>query len=128
MGRKFNIKVECNFEYLWRYNITLACEMCNASGERVDYGYVERRIGDIGCNMLHQPADWKNESLELATVECDQIRVLLYVNPHTMPRERDVEALPPFPMRVCITADRKSLYDKSHEVDQRGGTSVSVEL
>ena len=41
MGRKFKVEISSDFDYLWRYNITLACEQFDANGERIDFSSVE---------------------------------------------------------------------------------------
>lgn len=128
MERKFTIVANCDFPYLWRYNLLLSCEMCDAAGERIDFAYKERRIGEIGCQMSRKPADWKPSDMELTTVECDHIRALLYVNPHTMPAGREVEALPPFEVRITVTVEGESIYSKVHYVDQRGGAAIDIVL
>lgn len=128
MGRKFTVVASCDFPYLWRYNLLLSCEMCDAAGERINFAYEERRTGEIGCQMKRKPADWKPSDVVLSTIECDHIRALLYVNPHTMPAGREVEALPPFEVRVKVTDGEEILYNKIHYVDQRGGASISITL
>lgn len=128
MGRKFNIVASCDFPFLWRYNLLLVCEMCDAAGERIDFAYEERRLGDVGCRMSEPPAGWKSGDLVLESCECERVRVLLYVNPHTLPTSRDVESLPPFEIRVTVSDANVTLYSKVHYVDQRGGAAISVEV
>ncbi len=128
-GRIFDIELSCDFEYLWRYNITLACEMLGEQGERLDFGSKELRVADIGSQMRVAPEGWtKRQKLQLSTVRCASIRMVAYLLAHTMPEERDVESLKPFEMRIMVTTDGEKIYNKVHYVDQRGGAAINIVL
>ena len=53
---RFKISVSSNFKELWRYNITVVCELCSANGERIEYKAEESYVAPVGANLSAAPA------------------------------------------------------------------------
>lgn len=129
MGRKFKVELCSDFDYLWRYNITLACEQLDSSGERIDFSSVERKVADIGTNLKAAPEGWqRGEKLSLTTSECDHISLIVYLLPHTLPPQKDVDSCAPFKLSIKVSAGREKVYDKVHYINQWGGDSIELKL
>ena len=129
MARKFNILLSSDFEQAWRYNIDLVCETLDAAGNRTAFLTEAIHLAEVGDNLSEPPVGWsKGTRLEIQTEECESVRILGYVVAHSMIKHRGVDSVKPFDITLKVTADGKKIYEKSHPVDQRGGTAIGIEL
>lgn len=126
---RFKISVSSRFEELWRYNIVLVCELCDANGERIDYLAEESFIAAVGSNLEVPPVDYSvDRTLRIATKEGDYINVLVYVVPHTLPSTNDIFKTKPFSLVVKIENEQKEpLVNQVFKVNQWSGDNISLE-
>ena len=126
---RFKISVSSRFEELWRYNIVLVCELCDANGERIDYLAEESFIAAVGSNLEVPPVDYSvDRTLRIATKEGDYINVLVYVVPHTLPPTNDIFKTKPFSLVVKIENEQKEpLVNQVFKVNQWSGDNISLE-
>ena len=126
---RFKISVSSRFEELWRYNIVLVCELCNANGERIDYLAEESFVAEVGSNLEVPPVDYSvDRTLRIATKEGDHINVLVYVVPHTLPSTNDIFKTKPFSLVVKIENEQKEpLVNQVFKVNQWSGDNISLE-
>ena len=83
---RFKIAVSSKFEELWRYNIIVVCELCSASGERIDFISQESTIAPVGSNLAVPPIDYDTKrNIVIESGEGDYANILVYVIPHTLP-------------------------------------------
>ena len=124
----FKVSVSSSFEELWRYNLVLVCEVCNANDERVEYLSEESFIAPVGTNLTAPPSDYEvNRKLSLSTKEGDHLNVLIYVVPHTLPTTNDVTKTKPFPLIVKIVDDKKEvLVNQVFKVNQWSGDNIAL--
>jgi hypothetical protein len=125
---KFSISASSRFEELWRYNIVLVCELCNAKGERIDYLAEESFIAEAGSNLEVPPADYSvDRTLRIVTKEGDYINVLLYVLPHTLPSTDDIFKTKPFSLVLKVENDKKEmLVNQAFKINQWSGDNISL--
>ena len=128
MGQ-FKISVSSRFEELWRYNIVLVCELCNAKGERIDYLAEESFVAPVGSKLEVPPTDYSvDRTLRIATKEGDYINVLVYVVPHTLPTTNDIVKTKPFSLVVKVENEKKeSLVNQVFKVNQWSGNNITLE-
>lgn len=126
---RFKISVSSRFEELWRYNIVLVCELCDANGERIDYLAEESFIAAVGSNLEVPPVDYSvDRTLRIATKEGDYINVLVYVVPHTLPSTNEIFKTKPFSLVVKIENEQKEpLVNQVFKVNQWSGDNISLE-
>lgn len=126
---RFKISVSSRFEELWRYNIVLVCELCDANGERIDYLAEESFIAAVGSNLEVPPVDYSvDRTLRIATKEGDYINVLVYIVPHTLPSTNDIFKTKPFSLVVKIENEQKEpLVNQVFKVNQWSGDNISLE-
>ena len=126
---RFKISVSSRFEELWRYNVVLVCELCDANGERIDYLAEESFIAAVGSNLEVPPVDYSvDRTLRIATKEGDYINVLVYVVPHTLPSTNDIFKTKPFSLVVKIENEQKEpLVNQVFKVNQWSGDNISLE-
>ena len=129
MASKFTIHVKSSYEELWRYNIVLVCELCNAKGERIDYLAEESFIAAVGSNLEVPPVDYSvDRTLRIATKEGDYINILVYVVPHTLPSTNDIVKTKPFSLVVKVENDKKeSLVNQVFKINQWSGDNITLE-
>ena len=124
----FKVSVSSKFEELWRYNIVLVCELCNAKGERIDYLSEESFIAPVGSNLDAAPIDYSvDRTLRLTTKEGDYLNILVYIIPHTLPSTDDIIKTKPFPLIVKIENDKKEiLVNQAFKINQWSGDNIAL--
>ena len=130
MARRFTFSMECSVADSWRHNIDLMYVCYDSSGQKLSHGSVEDHIAPVGTNLKTQPAELGTgrRKVEILSDECDNIRLLGYVNTHSMPTIKSVSQMPPFALRVKVWADGELLYDKVRRVSVWGGDSVDLKF
>lgn len=130
MARRFTFTVECSVADSWRHNIDLMYVCYDSSGQKLSHGSIEDHIAPVGTNLKTQPAELGTgrRKVEILSDECDSIRLLGYVNTHSMPTEKSVAHMPPFALRVKVVADGEVLYDKVRNVSVWGGDSIDLKF
>ena len=124
----FKVSVSSKFEELWRYNIVLVCELCDAKGERIDYLSEESFIAPVGSNLDAAPIDYSvDRTLRLTTKEGDYLNILVYIIPHTLPSTNDIIKTKPFPLIVKIENDKKEiLVNQVFKINQWSGDNIAL--
>ena len=130
MARRFTFSVECSVADSWRHNIDLMYVCYDSSGQKLSHGSIEDHIAPVGTNLKTQPAELGTgrRKVEILSDECDSIRLLGYVNTHSMPTNKSVSQMPPFALRVKVCADGELLYDKVRNVSVWGGDSIDLKF
>ena len=124
----FKVSVSSKFEELWRYNIVLVCEVCNANGERLDYLAEESTVAPVGSNLEAAPIDYSvDRTLRIATKEGDHLNILVYVIPHTLPSTNDIIKTKPFPLIVKVeNTEKEVLVNQAFKINQWSGDNIAL--
>ena len=124
----FKVSVSSKFEELWRYNIVLVCEVCNANNERIDYLSEESFIAPVGSNLDSAPIDYSvDRTLRITTKDGDYLNILVYVVPHTLPSTNDIVKTKPFPLVVTVENDKKDiLVNQADKINQWSGDNIAL--
>ena len=122
------MSVSSKFEELWRYNIVLVCEVCNANGERLDYLAEESTVAPVGSNLEAAPIDYSvDRTLRIATKEGDHLNILVYVIPHTLPSTNDIIKTKPFPLIVKVeNTEKEVLVNQAFKINQWSGDNIAL--
>lgn len=125
---RFKISVSSKFEELWRYNITLVCELCSKDGERKEYRSEESFIAPVGANLNAAPADYPvARTLTIESGEGYYVNLLVYVVPHTLPTTDDIYKTKPFSLIVKVESGTEIVVNQAFEINQWSGDNISLE-
>ena len=124
----FKVSVSSKFEELWRYNLVLVCEVCDAKGERLDYLAEESCVAPVGSNLDAAPIDYSvDRTLHIKTKEGDYLNILVYIIPHTLPSTDDIIKTKPFPLIVKVENEKKEiLVNQAFKINQWSGDNIAL--
>ena len=126
MGR-CKTSVSSSYKELWRYNITLVCELCSADGERVEYKAEESIVAPVGSNMQSAPADYpKSRTVIIESGDGDYLNILVYVVPNTLPVTNNIFETKPFPLIVKVESEGKMVLNQVFEINQWSGDNIAL--
>ncbi len=125
----FRIELTSTSDRWWRFNIELLCEALDEGEQRIAFCSAHSTIAEIGVKPQDLPDNPTHPNpLRLTTPPCDHARLFLYLIPHTLPDEREVEAAPPFPAVLSLYYNRKLIHREIVLVNQWCGASRSWTL
>ncbi len=123
------ISVSSNFKELWRYNITLVCELCAADGERIEYRVEESIVAPVGSNLPTPSKEYpKSRRLFIECGDGDHLNILVYVVPHTLPTTDDIFKTKPFSLIVKVENESGVLLNQSFEINQWSGDNIALKV
>ena len=113
----------------WRHNIDIMYVCYDEQWQELSHGSHQDHIASVGDNLKSAPKGLcGTRKVELATEECAHVRLLGYVNAHSLPTSKTVSDLPPFPLKVRVTADNEVLLDKLRKVSVWGGDTIDLKF
>ena len=93
----FTIEVSSRYEGWWRYNVALMCGCFDAADNRTGFASTCSEIAPVGANLKEPPATQAGRRhIALTTDPCDHLMLYVYIIPHTLPADNDIEATRPF--------------------------------
>jgi len=126
---RFKTSVSSSFKELWRYNITLVCELCSADGERVEYKAEESIVAPVGSNLQSTPADYpKSRTVIVESGDGDYLNILIYVVPNTLPTTNEIYNTKPFPLIVKVENEDKVALNQVFEINQWSGDNITLRV
>ena len=124
----FKVTISSRFEELWRYNIVAVCELCSATGERIEYKSKESTIAPVGSNLTAPPLDYNpKRTIVLESGEGDFVNLLVYVIPHTLPSTSDIYKTKNFHLTVKVEANKEILLNQVFDINQWSGDNISLD-
>ncbi|MFR9649252.1 MAG: hypothetical protein SNJ33_03870 [Rikenellaceae bacterium] len=125
----YNIEIKSSFEGFWRYNIMVMCAGYNHAGEQIFVTSGEDIIAQIGEELTSKPGDYpSNRVLQLQTPPASQLRLLIYVIPHTLPLSSNMNDSDPFELSVEVSSRSERVYISKESVNQWSGDSFDIEI
>ncbi len=121
--RGFTIEVTSRYDGFWRYNTALTCGCFDAAGNRSGFAAASSHVADVGAELSAAPHDL---TTRLATGPCARIDCFLYVVPHTLPRDNDIDATRPFDLEVRIAYGGRPIRTERHAINQWSGASIEL--
>lgn len=89
----FTIEVTSRYEGWWRYNAALMCGCFDAAGRRIGFASSASTVADVGSNLAERPATSPPiRTAALQTMPCDHLVLYLYIIPHTLPADNEIDA------------------------------------
>ena len=125
--RGFTIEVTSRYDGFWRYNTALTCGCFDAAGNRSGFAAASSHVADVGAELSAAPHDFpRDRTTRLATGPCARIDCFLYVVPHTLPRDNDIDAPRPFDLEVRIAYGGRPIRTERHAINQWSGASIEL--
>ena len=124
----FKIEVTSHEPEWWRYNVAFTCGCMDARGERIGYASSQSHIADVGSNPEPPKPTKEQRKAVLETMPCDNLLLYLYVIPHTLPEEREIEATAPFAITIKTFYNGKLLHTKQRSVNRWSGASLEMRI
>lgn len=125
----FSIEIASRFDDWWRYNAVLMCGCFDDAGERIGFASAESHVADVGAGPAERPADVApDRRLTLETEPCDHLVLYVYVIPHTLPQDNDIEATKPFPLDLKIAYDGRRFRSERLQINRWSGISLELRI
>ena len=94
-----------------------------------EHGIVAPTGADVGSNLTERPADIAaDRTAALQTMPCDHLVLYLYIIPHTLPADNEIDATRPFGIEVRISYAGRRLRTEKREINQWSGASVEMRV
>ena len=79
--------------------------------------------------LAERPADIAaDRTAALQTMPCDHLVLYLYIIPHTLPADNEIDATRPFGIEVRISYAGRRLRTEKREINQWSGASVEMRV
>ena len=129
---EYLVKISCDFEELWRYNLVVMGSMLKG-GEQVDLMKFRSDVAAVGDNLLAKPVgyDESRRRVELRSansVDADALTLYIYIIPHTLPTTDVVSEAEDFEFRVEIEHAGDRVYGHTFEVNQWSGDNIVIRV
>ena len=129
MEKGFTIEIASRFEGWWRYNAVLMCGCFDAAGTRIDFASAESHVADVGAGPAERPANIApDRRLTLETQPCDHLLLYVYVIPHTLPQNNDIETTKPFALDLKIAYRGVRFRSERLSINQWSGISLELRV
>lgn len=120
--KRYRIELTCADEAWWRYNVVMTAQGLDPNGDRQEYYAVEDRIAEMEDKLTERPAGYPaDRRTVLECGPCDRLQLHLYILPHLLPAESEIEYTPAFPARLSVRCDGKPLPDRTIDINPWGG-------
>lgn len=132
MGAKegFEVALTSRDEVWPRYNVTLLCGAFDGAGARTGFFAADSHIADVGAADAAErmAAAEPHRTVRLRTDPCDHILLYIYMVPHTLPAERDIEATRPFEVELRVACDGRPVRRERLRVNPWSGASIELKI
>lgn len=125
---RFRMELACDYEQWWRYNVYIMAVGFDEEGGAGTFNNLVDKVLDAnfgGEPRTSPPEGYKTpRTISLTTQECAFAEVYIYVVANTFPPTDVISEWPPFPVTLRVTADGRTIEEKTYEVNQWGGLTV----
>lgn len=127
-NKGFTIEVSCSDKEWWRYNVAFTCGCFNGEGVRIGFAAADSHVADVGSKPEPPKGTPPPRKATLETMPCDNILVYLYIIPHTLPEENDIDATRPFDALIKVYYGGKLLKTRHQSVNRWSGISLAMKF
>ena len=123
----YRVRLLCDYEQWWRYNLFMTVVEYDAESRVTGYRNFIDRIYDVddgGDHRTAPPGYTNDRGAEITTEACRRIEIYLYVITNTFPESAVIRDSPPFPVRLVVERDGRTVTDRSWAVNQWGGLTL----
>ena len=128
-GGGFTIEVTSRYEGWWRYNVALMCGCFDAADNRTGFASASSEVAPVGANLREPPATQAGRRhITLATDPCDHLMLYVYIIPHTLPADNDIDTTRPFDVELRISCDGRRIRSEKRRINQWSGASIELRV
>lgn len=125
----YTVEVSSRYDGWWRYNVALMCGCFDAEDNRTGFSTASSEVAAVGANLAERPAEVApDRSITLSTPACDHLMLYVYIIPHTLPTDRDIDAARPFDIDLAICFDGRKLRTERRAINQWSGASIEMRV
>ncbi len=86
-------------------------------------------IAPVGANLREPPATQAGRRhITLATDPCDHLMLYVYIIPHTLPADNDIDTTRPFDVELRISCDGRRIRSEKRRINQWSGASIELRV
>lgn len=126
-NEEFRIELSCDSPQWWRYNVAMMCGCFDEQNAPAGFVSAQDTIADVGSGLCAPPENYSLDRRSILTAPaCDHIVLYLYVIPHTLPTDRNVEAGQPLEARLRVSCHGRELRNEKIGINQWSGISTRL--
>lgn len=126
---EFRIELTSDSPQWWRFNVALMGGCFGDDGARTGFASAEDTVAEVGSALGAPPSDYPSpRSSVLVLPSCRQVDLFVYVIPHTLPLDREVEACVPFEADLRVCYGGSPILSRKLQVNQWSGASAELRI
>ena len=125
----FTIEISSRYEGWWRYTAALMCGCFDAAGNRTAFASAASTVAGAQADLRSRAArPAPDRRVTLSAPACDHLMLYVYVIPHTLPTDNDIDATRPFDLDLKITFAGRRLRAERYTINQWSGISLELRV
>ena len=129
MESGFTIELSSRAEGWWRYNAALLCGCFDAAGQRIGFASTASDVAPVGSGLTRRPEEVPaDRRVVLRTPPCDRMRLCVYLIPHALPEDNDIDAVQAFDIELSISYGDKLLSTERRKINPWSGASIELNV
>ncbi len=127
--KSYHVELHCDFAERWRYNIELQAASYDAKGNQCGYRACSSHIAEATAGLKQPPEGVEIPScLTLATPTGASVELLIYVIPHALPEDPQIEHSPAIECRLVIYEADREVRRETIRINPWGGASERIKI
>lgn len=123
----YRVELRCDHPEWWRFNVVMTAQGLDEPESPSAYFAISDTIAPVDGEEHFKPADYPAERCScLECGPCHEFEFYLYILPHSLPDENDVDNTPSFEAELTILSGRSRLYQRQVEVNRWGGATLRL--
>lgn len=120
----FSIEVTCRDPQWWRYNVAVTCGCFDSEGHRTGFVSAESTLAEPG-GQIAEAVKKRPRTVAFDTEPCDNLLMYLYIIPHTLPEDPEIEDNP-FEIRIRASYGDREIKSLLKTVNRWSGASLEL--
>lgn len=125
----YYVELHCDFAERWRYNIELQAASYDAQGHQCGYRACSSHIAEATAALKRPPEGVEIPScLTLTTPTGASVELLIYVIPHALPEETQIDHTPYNECRLVVYDGDCEIRCETIRINPWGGASERIKI
>ena len=101
----------------------------DAADNSTGFASASSEIVPVGANLKEPPATQAGRRhIALTTDPCDHLMLYVYIIPHTLPADNDIDATRPFDIELRISCNGRRIRSEKRRINQWSGASIELRV